>query len=494
MERVDSDPSYWSATLQIDALRRRELSAVELLDHAVQRIERDDVYINAVVVRDFERARLAAHAADELLKLGNHHPLLGIPMTVKESFNVAGLPTTWGFAPARNCVAAEDSLPVQRLKAAGAIVIGKTNVATALSDWQSFNAAYGTTNNPWDLSRTPGGSSGGSAAALAAGFVPLEVGSDLRGSLRVPAHYCGVYGHKPTHGIIPLRGHVPPGAEAVAMKPDLAVAGPMARCPADLALAMDILAGPDEDESAGYSLVLPAARHENLRDFRILVVTEHPLVRTSSETTDAVHRIADRLRRVGASVSIETARLPDLTQTALTYTKLFLSFAAAQWPAEVYNRCKMTVAHVPPEIDEPGIRRARAAVLSHRDWVLTDQIRAGMRKRWHELFRTFDLVLCPTMPTPAFAHDHLPDPSGRRIQVDGTEIHYEDQDPWLTIASLSGLPSTVAPIGYSASGLPIGVQIIGPQMEDKTSIAFAGLIEREFGGFCVPPVKWRDVR
>jgi len=494
MERVDSDPSYWSATLQIDALRRREISAVELLDHAVKRIERDDVCINAVVVRDFEQARLAAHAADELLKLGNHHPLLGIPMTVKESFNVAGLPTTWGFAPARNCVAAEDSLPVERLKAAGAIVIGKTNVATALSDWQSFNAAYGTTNNPWDLSRTPGGSSGGSAAALAAGFVPLEVGSDLRGSLRVPARYCGVYGHKPTHGIIPLRGHVPPGAEAVAIKPDLAVAGPMARCPADLALAMDILAGPDEDESAGYSLVLPTARHEKLRDFRILVVTEHPLVRTSSETADALHGIADRLRRAGSSVSIESARLPDLTQTALTYTKLFLSFAAAQWPAEAYNRCKMTVAHVPPEIDEPGIRRARAAVLSHRDWILTDQIRAGLRKRWHELFRTFDLVLCPTMPTPAFAHDHLPDPSGRRIQVDGTEIHYEDQDPWLTIASLSGLPSTVAPIGYSASGLPIGVQIIGPPMEDKTSIAFAGLLEREFGGFCVPPVKGRDVR
>jgi amidase len=486
MDSPDASPAYWTATKQVEALRQRRISAVELLDRTIQRVERFDGPINAVVVRDFKRARVAASAADDLLKSGNRRPLLGVPMTVKESFNVAGLPTTWGFPQARGFVPAEDAVVVQRLKAAGAIIIGKTNVATALSDWQSFNAVYGTTNNPWDVSRSPGGSSGGSAAALAAGFVPLEVGSDLRGSLRVPAHYCGVYGHKPTHGIIPLRGHVPPGTEAVSIKPDLAVAGPLARCAADLGLVMRVLAGPDDDESVGFNLELPAARHGRLQDFRVLVVSEHPLIPTSTETAEALSRMADQLARAGASVSVESALLPDLRQTALTYTELFLSFAAANWPAAVYDRYKKKAAAAPANIDEAGIRRARAAVLSHRDWILADRIRTSLRKRWLDLFRAFDVVLCPTMPTPALAHDHLPDQEARRILVDGAEMHYEDQDPWLTIASLSGLPSTVGPVGRSKSGLPIGMQILGPYLGDRTTIGFADL-EREFGGFSPPP-------
>lgn len=486
MEGPDAGPAYWSANKQAEALRLRGISAVELLDHAIRRIDRFDGRINAVAVRDFERARVAAFAADDLLKSGDRRPLLGIPMTVKESFNVAGLPTTWGFPHARDFVPTVDAVAVQRLKAAGAIIIGKTNVATAISDWQSFNAVYGTTNNPWDLSRSPGGSSGGSAAALAAGFVPLEIGSDLRGSLRVPAHFCGVYGHKPTHGVIPLRGHVPPGTEAVSIKPDLAVAGPLARCAADLGLVMEVLAGPDDDESVGFNLDLPAARHGRLQDFRVLVVSEHPLIPTSTETAETLNRMADQLTREGANVSAESELLPDLAQTALTYTKLFFSFAAAYWPAEVYERYKIKVTEAPANIDESSIQRARAAVLSHRDWVLADQIRRSLRKRWHDLFRAFDIVLCPTMPTPAFAHDQLPDHGIRRILVDGAEMQYEDQDPWLTIASLSDLPSTVAPIARSKAGLPIGIQLIGPYLGDRTTIAFADLVEREFGGFTAP--------
>jgi len=487
MESPDANPAYWSATKQMEALRRRGISAVELLDSAVQRIERLDGRVNAVVVRDFERARAAARVADDTLKSGDRRPLLGIPMTVKESFNVAGLPTTWGFPEARGFVPVEDAVAVQRLRAAGAIIIGKTNIATAVSDWQSFNAVYGTTTNPWDVSRSPGGSSGGSAAALAAGFVPLEIGSDLRGSIRVPAHYCGVYGHKPTHGIIPLRGHVPPGAEAVPIKPDLAVAGPLARCAGDLALAMEVLADPDDDDRAGVNLNLPAPRHGRLQDYRVLVLREHPLIPTSTETGDALNRMADQLARAGAKVSGESTLLPDLEQTASTYTKLFFSSAAAYWPAEKYDRFKIMATTTPANIDEPAIRRARAAVLSHRDWVLADQVRVSLRKRWHDLFRAFDVVLCPTMPTPAFAHDHQPDHGARRILVDGAELRYEDQDPWLTLASLADLPSTVAPIAQSKSGLPIGMQIIGPYLGDRTSIAFADLAEREFGGFSAPP-------
>jgi len=277
-----ANPAYWTAAQQSEALRNQSISAVELLDYSIQRIERIDRQLNAVVVRDFERARAAARVADASLKARDPRPLLGVPVTIKESFNVAGLPTTWGFPEAREFVPADDAVAVQRLKAAGAIIIGKTNIPTGISDWQSFNAIYGTTNNPWDESRSPGASSGGSAAALAAGYVALEVGSDLRGSLRVPAHYCGVYAQKPTHGIIPLRGHVPPGAEALPINPDMAVAGPLARCTEDLTLAMNLLAGPDAPDDIGFKLDLPAARRARLKDFRILILTEHPLVSTSA--------------------------------------------------------------------------------------------------------------------------------------------------------------------------------------------------------------------
>jgi amidase len=468
-------------------LRGGKVSAAELLEHSISRIEKLDRFINAVVVRDFERARAAARTADDSLKSGDRRPLLGIPMTVKESFNVAGLPTTWGFPAARDFVPTEDAVVVQRLKSAGAIIIGKTNIPVAISDWQSFNDIYGTTNNPWDVSRSPGGSSGGSAAALAAGFTPLEMGSDLRGSLRVPAHYCGVYAHKPTHGIIPLRGHVPPGAAALPMNSDLAVAGPLARCAEDLGLALGVLAGPDDAESVAFNLNLPAARHGGLQDFRVLVVRRHPMISTSTETGDALSRMADQLARAGARLSGESTLLPDLEQTAITYTKLFMSFSAAHWSADDYDRVKMMVAATPANIDGSGILRARSAMLSHRDWILADQVRASLRKRWQDLFRKFDVVLCPTMPTPALLHDHLPDQEARRILVDGVERNYADQDAWLTIASLSGLPSTVVPITRSKSGLPIGMQILGPYLEDLTTIAFGGLIEREFGGFSPPP-------
>ena len=487
MENTGADPAYWSAAQQGEALRNGSVSALELLDLSIKRIEKLDRRFNAVVVRDFERAHAAAARADDLLRARDPRPLLGVPVTVKESFNVAGLPTTWGFPQAKGYVPAEDAVAVQRLKAAGAIVIGKTNIPTGISDWQSFNAIYGTTNNPWDESKSPGGSSGGSAAALAAGYVALELGSDLRGSLRVPAHYCGVYAHKPTYGVIPLRGHVPPGVEALPTNPDMAVAGPLARSADDLRLALMLLAGPDRPDDSGYRLELPTARHGRLQDFRILVLTEHTLIPTSAEITRALDQIADRLATAGARVSRTSHALPDLVKTAVVYSQLFMSLGASFWPVEVYDRVAKIAAGIPVGVDTPAAQRARAAILSHRDWIAADRIRASLRQRWQELFGEFDVVLCPIMPTTALEHDHLTDQEGRRILIDGKEAKYEDQDPWLTIASLCGLPSTVAPITRSSAGLPIGMQILGPHLGDWTSIGFAGLLEREFGGFCAPP-------
>src|SRR5690349_12599917 len=230
------DWKYKSVRELSAALAAKEISAYELAEAAIARIESLDAKLNAVCVRDFDRARDAARAADHALAKGERRPLLGIPLLVKESFNIAGLATTWGLPQHKHFVPAEDALPVARVKAAGGVVLGKTNVPFGLSDWQSYNDIYGTTNNPFDASRSPGGSSGGSAAALAAGYAPLALGSDLGGSLRMPAHFCGVYAHKPTFGVVPSRGHVPPPLAPLPDTVDLAVVGPMARSAADLAL------------------------------------------------------------------------------------------------------------------------------------------------------------------------------------------------------------------------------------------------------------------
>ena len=290
------DLAYRNAAELIKALAAKQISSVELTDFAIARIEAQDKPINAVVVRDFERARQAAKDSDNALARGETRPLLGLPMTVKEAFNVAGLPTTWGDPKFRDWQPGFDALVVRRLKAAGAVILGKTNVPLMLEDWQSYNEIYGTTNNPWDLARTPGGSSGGAAAALAAGFVALELGSDIGGSLRCPAHFCGVFAHKPSLDLVPMHGAGPPHVPDVPIRNGLAVAGPMARSAADLTLELDVIAGPDETtEGVGYKLALPPARHQDLKSFRVLVVDNHPLCPTAASVQTALDHLADRL-------------------------------------------------------------------------------------------------------------------------------------------------------------------------------------------------------
>jgi len=484
-------PSEWdyrTAKEIAGALQARKISAVELTDHVIARIEALDQKINAVVVRDFDRARDAAKAADTALGRGERRPLLGVPITIKESFNVAGLPTTWGIVAAKDFVPQEDALTVARLKGAGAVVLGKTNVPLMLADWQSFNDIYGTTNNPWDLARTPGGSSGGSAAALAAGFGPLSLGSDIGGSLRVPPNYCGVYGHKPTHGIIPTRGHAPPGARAVPRDIDLAVVGPMARSASDIALELDILAGPDElRDAVAYRLALPPPRHEGLKDFRVLVVDTHPLLPTGASVRAALEKLSDRLGKAGVTVARESPLLPDFAEAARLYMRLLLPAFSASWPLEQYDQVKAAAAALPPDDNSLSAERVRSAVLSHRDWMAADSARAALRERWRRLFVEWDAVICPTMPMPPYPHDHSMPDYARKIDIDGKEYPYQDQLVWPGVATAPGLPATAAPIDRSDTGLPIGVQVVGPYLEDRTTIAFAELMEREFGGFAPPP-------
>ena len=480
-------PMYQTAGDLVEALASRQVSSRELVDAAFARIEALDPKINAVVVRDFDRARTAADAADAALERGERQPLLGLPMTVKEQFNIAGLPTTWGFPKFKDWRPDADALAVQRLKAAGTIILGKTNVPLNLGDWQSYNEIYGATNNPWDLTRSPGGSSGGGAAALAAGFVPLEFGSDIGGSLRAPAHFCGVFSHKPSLDLVPQRGALPPQTPAIPVRGDLAVIGPMARSAADLALELAVVAGPDElMEGIGYKLALPPPRHDKLADFRVLVIDEHPLCPTASSIRTALDGLAKRLGKAGCTILRASPNLPDLALTSRVYRELLSAFFSADLPPDTRERIEAAAKALSPDEQSLAASGLRGATISHPEWIRQSRIRGGLRGRWQALFQEVDVVLCPPMPTTAFPHDHSPG-FARKLEVDGAKIPYFDQSVWAGLATLNGLPATTMPIGHDDGGLPVGVQIIGGFLDDRTTIAFAGLLEREFGGFTPPP-------
>ncbi|MFE3223623.1 amidase [Nocardia sp. NPDC059228] len=469
------------------AMRAGEVTSAELTEEAIARIERDDKAINAICVPDFERARVAARRADEARERGEDKPLLGIPVTVKESYNMAGLPTTWGMPAFRDYVPAEDAVQVSRLEAAGAVMLGKTNVPFMLQDLQSFNEIYGTTNNPWDHGRSPGGSSGGSAAALAAGFGALSIGSDIGGSLRTPAHFCGVYAHKPTLGLAATRGMVPPPAPALPAEIDLAVVGPMARTARDLALLLDVMAGPDPlTLGVAYEVALPPARHEKLSDFRVLIIDEHPLIPTGSAVRAGLNRVADALIAEGARVERDSPLLPDLTEAATLYTQLLVSNLAARMPAEQYEQVRAVAAGLPADAEGSEVAWVRGAVFSHREWIEANTRREFHRQTWRQLFGEFDVVVCPITPTPAFPHDHSADMRDRRIDIDGVAHPFGDQLVWAGVATMPGLPATAIPTGLSPEGLPVGVQLIGPMFEDRTPLRLAELLEEKIGGFQQP--------
>ena len=483
-----SEWDYCTIGELVSALQRRTISASELLEHAIARIEALDPRLNAIVVRDFERAREAARAADAALARGERRPLLGVPATVKEAFNVAGLATTWGYPQCRDYIPEQDALVVTRLKAAGAVVLGKTNVPEGLGDFQSYNDIYGTTNNPWDLSRSPGGSSGGSAAALAAGFGPLSFGSDIGGSLRMPAHFCGVYAHKPTLGLVSMRGYNQPPSPPRPGHGDLAVLGPMTRTATDLELALQLVAEPDEEqEGIGYRLSLPAPRHQKLSDFRVVVVDTHPLIPTSNAVRAAMNRVAERLAHAGVAVASPGPALPDLAESARIYMRLLAAATSSRMTPEAFAQTQTAAVTLMPDDHSLTAERTCGYVMRHREWLQIDAARARAAQQWRLFFRDWDVVLYPSAAVVAFPHDHsLPIEEGH-LDIDGRNYPYLDACYiWADPASTCGLPATAAPIDRSPTGLPIGVQIIGPHLQDRTTIAFAALMEREFGGFTPP--------
>lgn len=476
--------AFLSATGLAQRVQQKQISAVELTRHYIARIEKFDGALNAVVVRDFERALEAAKSADASLARGRRlGPLHGVPMTVKEAFDVSGLATTWGVPEHRDHIAARDAAAVTQLKAAGAVVLGKTNVPLRLADWQSDNALYGTTCNPWDVARSPGGSSGGSAAALAAGLSGLELGSDIGGSIRNPSHFCGVYGHKPTYGIVPTQGHNPPG---VITAPDLNVVGPMARSAEDLALALDVVAGPDRFRAPAWTLALPPPKAHTLRGLRVALWPSENGVPTSVEIADRVQQVGEALARAGAIVS-DRARPAIVPADAYrTYLSLIASSGLVRLPDDYYAATVQGAAALDAGDDSPLAVLTRARVLDHRSWSDHDETRTGYRLRWQAFFEDWDVVLCPISATTAYPHDHRPRLE-RELVVDGVRTSHYEHYFWVGLATVAYLPSTAFPSGLSRAGLPIGLQIIGPEYGDRTTIEVARLIARELGGFQAPP-------
>jgi amidase len=469
-----------TATELLGLLRGGTLGSEELLDLQLARIERLDPELNAVVALDVDGARAAARAADAT-PADARGPLHGLPLTIKDSFEVVGMPATCGFPHLAGHRPGRDADAVARLRAAGAIPFGKTNLPLAAADHQSYNPVHGTTSNPWDRSRTPGGSSGGAAAALAAGFTPLELGSDIGGSIRVPAHFCGVYGHKSSYGLVPVRGHIPPMPGEL-LAPPLGVAGPLARSAADLELALDVLA----------PVPVPASRHEALRDFRVVLWADGSEYSADARCLDAMRAYAEDLRALGVTVDEEARPEIDLRASDDLYVAMLFATISADMPEELLAATEVAGAGADPR-GYPA-RIAKAVRLTHHEFLALEEQQLRLQAAWARFFGDHDVVLCPVAPGVAFPKDESGDGPPHLAQytrthtVDGAPIPYMNGLQWPGLATVANLPATALPTGRFVDGMPTGLQAVGPFGEDRTPLRFAALAERELGGFRPPPV------
>lgn len=480
MGNSSSGLHWWSATEVAAAIAAKQVSSSEVLEHLVARIERLDGDVNAVVRFDLDRARDAARAADESVQRGDDlGPLHGVPMTIKDSFQTEGCVTTSGAPELADFVPDADAWPVARLRAAGAVVFAKTNLPIYAGDIQSYNDVYGTTNNPHDPSRTPGGSSGGSAAALAMGFTPIELGSDIGGSIRVPAHYSGVVGHKPSYGIVPAHGQIP-GPPGTLSQADLAVAGPMARSVADLRVGLDVMAGPDRWESPAWRLDLPPSRARELSEFRVAAWLDDDHCPVDADTARVLADLVGAIEGAGGRVDVEArpaftlAKVDDVFQHLL-----YLALSGGHDKGKIE---RMAIA----EGDDPVSQVKRATAMRHRDWLSYHERRLQLRERWSEFFGSYDAILMPVHPRAAIPHDHSEPMWERTVEIGGETRPYLGLFGWIGPAGAAYLPSTVVPVGMSSDGLPIGVQVVGPYLHDHTTLRLAELVS-ELSGGCPRP-------
>ncbi len=482
-----ADPALAPATELARRIREGEIGSEELVEHYLARIAEHDPRLGAVVTLDAEGARKRAREADRERARGElRGPLHGVPITVKDTLETAGLRTTAGHPRLAGHVPAATAPAVARLLAAGAILLGKTNTPPLAGDWQTHNEIFGATRNPWDPTRTPGGSSGGSAAAVAAGLSALELGSDIGGSIRVPAHWCGVYGHKPSHGIVPHRGHIP-GPPGALSEPDLSVVGPLARSPEDLALALACIAGPLPDRAVAWRLELAAPRARRLRDFRVAAWIHDREFEPDPEVADVLEAALEALRREGVRVDDRARPVPHLREALEVYERLLWPVFLAGYPEKTWRSLESLASRVDPDDRTPLAVMARCGTVSHRAWLSAHEARERLRARLGAFFADFDVLLLPVNQVPAIPIDPSEPQSARTIRVGGEVRPYADLFAWVSLATACHLPATVAPAGRSSAGLPVGIQIVGPLLEDRTPLAFAAGLSRRLGGFVPPP-------
>ncbi|WP_422003319.1 amidase [Reyranella sp.] len=467
------------------AVRKKKVGCLELLDLYLKRVETHNPQLNAIIATDIEGARKRAKAADRAVKDGKKlGPLHGVPMTIKESYDVAGFPTTWGHPAFKDKIVTKNSAVAQRMIDAGVTLFGKTNVPLNLADWQSYNEVYGSTSNPWDLSRTPGGSSGGSGAALAAGLTAIEAGSDIGGSIRNPASYNGVWGHKPTWGVVSTRGHALNGRIAQA---DISVCGPLARGAQDLEIAMDVMAGPDDIDGRGWTLTLPRSKKKKLRDFKVGVILTDRNAEVDHSVQAEIQKLADFLGKQKVKVSDTARPAIDTAEMNDVYVRLLRATTSGRQTDAEFQAAQRDAAALPDDDMSYFAQMQRGNSLSHRTWTQLNEKRHQMRLAWDAFFEEYDLMIAPVAQTAAFPHDQQGLRHLRAIVVNNRKVPVVDQIFWAGYASITLLPATAAPIGESDDGLPIGVQIIGPQYGDYSTIAFAKLLEKEYRAFQPPP-------
>jgi len=491
MDSMDMDsPDLDFATVDqlMGAMQARSLSSRELLEHLLARVERINPSLNAVVALDADRARQAADDADAARASGDPlGPLHGLPMTVKDVWETEGLVTTAGAPELRNHVPVADALTVARLKAAGAIVFGKTNVPLYAGDFQTYNEIHGVSNNPWDRSRTTGGSSGGAAAAVAAGLTPLELGSDIGGSIRSPAHFNGVYGLKPSWGLVPSRGHIP-GPPGTLIETDVNSGGPLARSLSDLRLALSVIAGPVPEEARAWRLDLdPGAPIRDVSELRIATVfTEGAdLLPVAQEVRDSLSGLAARLAAAGATVEPVPMPVP-LADGLRTWQDLVLPIIGITLSDGDF--ASFTEFDGLPG-DDPMTNSAKALVSRFRTWALASDRRLRERAAWDELFADWDAVLAPVMPTAAFPHDTERSLAERSLDVNGAPLSHLLVLAWCGAIGSALLPVVALPAGTTPGGLPVGVQVVGPYLGDLRLLRVAELLDEAAGpGFTPPPL------
>ena len=459
-----TDLTLASATDQLAALDRGTISSRELVEGHLDRIERLDGRVNAVVACDPDGARAAADASDRVRAAGEPvGPLHGLPMTIKDVHLTRGLPTTYGSRTQRGPDV--DDVPVARLRAAGAVFLGKTNTPPFAQDIQTYNRTFGTTTNPWDATRTSGGSSGGAAAAVAVGMTALELGNDLGGSIRLPSAYCGVYGHKSSYGLVPAPTH-PLANPRHGAPVDMAVTGPIARSAEDLDLMLGIIAGANPDASHAIHVELPEPRARRVEDFRVGVWLSDPACPTEPDVLERLEGAVDAIRATGAKVSVARPDL-DLKRAFATYQQLLYAGISNGIPTKF-----VLPLLVPSALHDPvgtavimgslmavsaQVRRAiLGGNMSHRRWIRVDEARQELQRAWQRYFEEYDVLLTPASPVVAPRHNHRWGSMiiFRTIEGGRWRRRYVDQMVWAGVIGMAYLPSTVAPVGLSRAVCP----------------------------------------